>query len=149
MSTKTKLNKVYLEIMKQSDESALIEDIHRIRKELGLPHVPNHLDDLEGLKSKAPQLLARLIEAEHSPAHGIHNAKPRPEHIDAEPRLTEQNNSRLIGWSNLSGLIRMPTKLNALTSNGSRSYQRSQRLHYIYATYNLLRQGINGLAGSA
>jgi len=66
MSTKTNLDKVQLEIMKQSDESTLIKDIHRIRKELGLPHVPNHLDDLEGLESKAPQLLARLIEAEHA-----------------------------------------------------------------------------------
>jgi hypothetical protein len=66
MSAQTKLKKMHLEIMKQSGESALIEDIHRIRKELGLPDVPNHLDDLEGLKSKAPQLLVRLIEAEHA-----------------------------------------------------------------------------------
>jgi hypothetical protein len=66
MSAQTKLKKVHLEIMKQSGESALIADVHRIRKELGLPDVPNHLDDLEGLKSKAPQLLVRLIEAEHA-----------------------------------------------------------------------------------
>ena len=66
MSAQTKLKKVHLEIMKQSGEFALIEDIHRIRKELGLPDVPSHLDDLEGLKSKAPQLLVRLIEAEHA-----------------------------------------------------------------------------------
>ena len=66
MSAQTKLKKVHLEIMKQSGEFALIEDIHRIRKELGLPDVPNHLDDLEGLESKAPQLLVRLIEAEHA-----------------------------------------------------------------------------------
>jgi hypothetical protein len=66
MSAQTKLKKMHLEIMKQSGESALIEDIHHIRKELGLPDVPNHLDDLEGLKSKAPQLLVRLIEAEHA-----------------------------------------------------------------------------------
>ena len=66
MSAQEKLKKMYIEIMKQSCESALIKDIHRIRKELGLPHVTNHLDDLDGLKSKTPQLLVRLIEAENS-----------------------------------------------------------------------------------
>ena len=47
MSAQEKLKKMYIEIMKQSGEFALIEDIHRIRKELGLPDVPNHLDDLD------------------------------------------------------------------------------------------------------
>lgn len=66
MSKHSKPEKAHLAILKHSSETMLIDDIHRIRNELGLLNVSNHFDDLDSLMSKAPQLLLRLVDAEQA-----------------------------------------------------------------------------------
>jgi len=53
-------------VYQQFTERTLIKDIHRIRNELGLPKVEDHLDALADLSEKTPELLVRLIEAEQA-----------------------------------------------------------------------------------
>ena len=55
-----------LVVSQQFSETRLVADIHRIRAELGLPKIDDHLDALIHLQDKIPELFLRLVEAEQA-----------------------------------------------------------------------------------
>jgi hypothetical protein len=55
-----------LVVSQQFSEARLVADIHRIRDELGLPKIDDHLDALVHLQDKTPELFLRLVEAEQA-----------------------------------------------------------------------------------
>ena len=55
-----------LVVSQQFSETRLVADIHRIRDELGLEKVDDHLDALVHLQDKIPDLFLRLVEAEQA-----------------------------------------------------------------------------------
>ena len=85
MTDKSRRAENSLLVYQQFTKRTLIADIHRIRHELGLPKIDDHLDGIADLRGKTPELLVRLIEAEQAlrVAHALLNIDS--DHITNEP----------------------------------------------------------------